>query len=637
MQQHIIEAAISGDATALEHIYNATIDRAYAIAFSIVKDEFEAQDITQEAYLTVFQRINTIEDSTRIEAWIAAIVRNKAIDYTRKNHPELFTDIESSVDDEDFSYADTIEAKGREYYPDEQIEQKETKRLIWEIIGELPEKQKQCIILRYQDDLKIKDIAVEMGLSEATVKSCLKYAHRKIEAGVKKLEKEGTKLYSFTPLTLMLFLRWMFREDKENRAAAAALSATKAGSRKVVGAKAASFGKRFYSAAKLVGKLTISQRIAAIVLTTAVAATSVASIVHHSNASSEDVNAANIDAPTVSIVTIPTADGSGSDDPNGENPDFAAETTIASESTEPTSTQPAQTQTAPTTPTPATPAPTQPTPTQPAPTQPTPTQPPPTEPTPTETTPTEPTPTETMPTETTIPTEVTLTITTSSFTMYEGENFPVEYTYTGLNTLSWQSSNPQVATVTDGMVTALSFGTTVISVTDNTSVSEITITIYDPNDLFLPPDYQYFNGYKWNGDQVVTADGNPVTSMLDMYGWYYLDPDNEFGCYNQVYVDLDRNNAIIAVYLPSWQIRVPDPNEDTYSYINGYEWDYANGCIVDSEGNPVSGLHEEDGEFYEHDTSDIYKYTHALLGGNGTVVALDKSSQSPNSPPDPSS
>lgn len=596
MQQHIVDAAISGDTAALEYIYNATIDRAYAIAFSIVKDEFEAQDITQEVYITVFQKLDTIEDSAKVDAWIARIVRNRAIDYTRKNHPELFSSFESRIDDEEFSYESTIEDANAAYRPDECLNEKETKRLIWEIINELPEKQKKCIILRYHEDLKIKDIAVKLGLSEPTVKSCLKYAHQKIEAAVKKLEKEGTKLYSFTPLTLMLFLRWMFREDKEDQAAAAALSATKAGSKKAVGVK---IGKRFVRVARTVKNFTITQKIAATILSVAVVAAPIAGAVHYTVASAEDMNMQSLQvltehispASTVSShrnhepVITPTADTAASNDVvHATVPTSAPLTNTHSVSTAHT---PPQVES-----------------------------------------------TEPEPTETITSLEATLALAANNISMQIGERISVEYSYSGNAPLSWSSSNSRVATIADGTITAATVGTTIISITDNTLSSEAIVTVSDPDDPLPAPDYEYRNGYTWNGEDVIDANGTPVLKF-DMHGWYYIDPDNEYGCYNYVWVNDSQPDSIIAVYLPSWQIRIPDPNEDVYQYINGYEWDYHDGLIVDSERNPANGLHEEEGVFYIGNSSDVYKYTRALFDETGTIIAVDTSTVALNPQPDP--
>lgn len=615
MQQHIIEAAVSGDATALEHIYKATIDRAYAIAFSIVKDEFEAQDITQEAYITVFQKLSTVENTARVEAWIATVVRNKAIDYTRKNHPELFSDIESSVDDEDFRYADTIEANGREYYPDEQIDQKETKRLIWEIIDALPDKQRQCIVLRYQEDLKIKDIAIQTGMSEATVKSCLKYAHGKIEAGVKKLEKEGTKLYSFTPLTLMLFLRWLLgkrTEDSSSAIGIGVMSATKAGAGEIAGAKAVSLGKTVAGIVQTAGKLSLAQKIGAVVLAATATIGSVAGIVQYQNrdrqtsvpvetASIGDFGNGSAMAPSISeSATVSFLKDTGSNT-NGS----LIETTAFTE------TQPERA---------ATPAPTTARSSSSKATEPE---------------STEPTPSNPTPTEPAAP-AAALTISTADFALDIGESKTVDYSYTGVSSLVWSSSQANVVTVSNGTATAVGTGTATITVSDGTLTSEVTVTVTDANDLFPAPDYKYINGYSWNGEDVVTADGEPVISRDAMEGRYYLDPDNVYGCYSLVFVDAERDGTVFAIYLPSWWICVPDPyGENGFWYANGYDWDYPNGYVVDAEGNVVNGLHEESGEFYFHDSTDVFKYTRALLDEDGNIVALDSSTQTPNPQPDP--
>ena len=120
--------------------------------------------------------------------------------------------------------------------------------------------------------------------------------------------------------------------------------------------------------------------------------------------------------------------------------------------------------------------------------------------------------------------------------MQIGERISVEYSYSGNAPLSWSSSNSRVATIADGTITAATVGTTIISITDSTLSSEAIVTVSDPDDPLPAPDYEYRNGYTWNGEDVIDANGTPVLKF-DMHGWYYIDPDNEYGCYNYVWVN----------------------------------------------------------------------------------------------------
>ena len=87
------------------------------------------------------------------------------------------------------------------------MEQKETSRLVQEILMELSDEQRQCIMLKYMENMKIKEIAELLGVSEGTVKSRLSYGLKKVEGKVVELEKQGTKLYGVQPIPF--FLAWL--------------------------------------------------------------------------------------------------------------------------------------------------------------------------------------------------------------------------------------------------------------------------------------------------------------------------------------------------------------------------------------------------------------------------------------------
>ena len=137
MEKKIIEAALAGDSLAFEEIYKKTNLQAHRIALQIVKDDYEAYDIVQEAYITLFQKLNTLEDPKKLESWFNTIVRNAAIDFVRKNRPEVFADLEANQD-EAFSIADTIPSEYAAFSPEASVDYEETKKIIGELVDKLP-------------------------------------------------------------------------------------------------------------------------------------------------------------------------------------------------------------------------------------------------------------------------------------------------------------------------------------------------------------------------------------------------------------------------------------------------------------------------------------------------------------------
>ncbi|MCD7908541.1 MAG: RNA polymerase sigma factor, partial [Clostridium sp.] len=103
---------------------------------------------------------------------------------------------------------------------EKQVDYAETKRLVQEMIDQLPEQQRMAVVLYYLENLSVGQIARMMECSEGTVKSRLNYGRKAIKTQVLALEKKGTKLYC---MPLVPFLYWMFRQQVLAAAAPAAV------------------------------------------------------------------------------------------------------------------------------------------------------------------------------------------------------------------------------------------------------------------------------------------------------------------------------------------------------------------------------------------------------------------------------
>lgn len=209
--QKIVKNAIAGDEEALEQIYDMTYRQAFSVALQIVKNEQDAQDVLQDAYLSAFRNLNRLENPEKLKSWFNSIVANRCKDWLRKKKPQLFTDI-SIGDETGEEFENSIKDERDTFSPEDNIDYSETKRLMQEILDNLPEDQKLCVLMYYYEEFSIKEIAEVLECSEGTVKSRLNYARKKIKGEVEELERRGTKLYSIAPIP---FILWMLRTEEK--------------------------------------------------------------------------------------------------------------------------------------------------------------------------------------------------------------------------------------------------------------------------------------------------------------------------------------------------------------------------------------------------------------------------------------
>ena len=206
-----VQAAIDGDQEAIAGLYNRTYNAVYQTVKSMIRDEDTVLDILQDAYVKGFQNLDRLKTPETFPAWIKQIARNTAKDWLKRKRPVLFSELENEDGDMTLDFEDDR----TDNLPETVMDQKETSRLINEILDALSEEQRVVVGLFYYQQLSVKEIAHMLDCSENTVKSRLNYARKRIKAQVEDLERHGTKLYSLSPIPFML---WLFRGMKAQAA-----------------------------------------------------------------------------------------------------------------------------------------------------------------------------------------------------------------------------------------------------------------------------------------------------------------------------------------------------------------------------------------------------------------------------------
>lgn len=204
--QKMVLAAQEGDREAFGWLYRETYDRNYYIVIKMVKNEQDAMDVLQDAYVKVFQKLSSFRynGSKSFASWTSKVASNTALDFLRKKNPILFSEMQGE-DDGDIPAPD-FEDESAENQPELALDRKETARIVQELLDCLSEEQRICVILRYVREMKVSEIAAECGCPENTVKSRLNYAKKRLLGERETLEKKGIRLYSVAPFTLLAFL-----------------------------------------------------------------------------------------------------------------------------------------------------------------------------------------------------------------------------------------------------------------------------------------------------------------------------------------------------------------------------------------------------------------------------------------------
>ena len=243
----LIKQARQGDQSAQEALLAAVQDRVYYHCKKMLKHEQDAQDAAQDVLIAVLTGLDKLREPGAFWGWVNGITANRCRHLLSAPHKEW----QIPEDEEGNSMLESVENLDQTLVPEAVLDDGETRRMILELVDALPPEQRMSVLFYYYDEMSVKDIAQAMEVSEGTVKSRLNYARKSIRSGVEEYERKGVKLYSLSPLVLLvLFLRQEADGMQLPPQAAAALSGkVLAGAKEAATSTAAAEGTAAGSAA----------------------------------------------------------------------------------------------------------------------------------------------------------------------------------------------------------------------------------------------------------------------------------------------------------------------------------------------------------------------------------------------------
>ena len=141
------------------------------IAFTILRNEAEAEDAAQDAFLKAFKYLAQFRSESRFSTWLIQVAINEARLRLRKSHLEIMRPIEDQ-ENEDGTYTPRDFADWREI-PSEALERKEVRQKLIAALGSLDQKYREVFVLRDVEHMSIEDTARVLGISAGAVKTRL--------------------------------------------------------------------------------------------------------------------------------------------------------------------------------------------------------------------------------------------------------------------------------------------------------------------------------------------------------------------------------------------------------------------------------------------------------------------------------
>src|ERR1043166_5628269 len=186
--EKLVRRAQRGDMVAFEELVARHRDKIYARAFSMMRNEDEAVDLSQEAWVKGWQRLKQFQGESSFVTWMTRIVINLCLDQLRKQKRHRTESIELM---EEESGGVERQMPVVQVNPTEGLERRELRARIDKALSQISAEHRTVLILHEFEELEYKEIAKRMQCSIGTVMSRLFYARRKMAnllAGYKREE-----------------------------------------------------------------------------------------------------------------------------------------------------------------------------------------------------------------------------------------------------------------------------------------------------------------------------------------------------------------------------------------------------------------------------------------------------------------
>lgn len=154
------------DSDAFAELYGLTYNKVYNYCHHYLRDSYLAQDAVQEIYILALKNICKLNDPTLFIAWLNQISFRVCYDMCKKNS-------ESYGNVTDPELLDIVKDEKIDTNPEAHTEQEDEYTRLRTAIENLPPNERQVIVLRYFNDMKIDDIASTMDISKSSVKRYL--------------------------------------------------------------------------------------------------------------------------------------------------------------------------------------------------------------------------------------------------------------------------------------------------------------------------------------------------------------------------------------------------------------------------------------------------------------------------------
>ena len=172
--RELIERTLAGDGNAFALIVERFQRKIYRVAYAIVRDDMEADTVTQDTFIQAYTHLGRFEGRSELETWLTRIAINRSRDWLRRRR---FVSLFARIDDENEIYLEPVDDRPD---PEREIMSRQLRVSIERAERKLSPQQKIIFRLRHYEERPLEEIAELLGLRSGTVRAHLFRAIHKI-------------------------------------------------------------------------------------------------------------------------------------------------------------------------------------------------------------------------------------------------------------------------------------------------------------------------------------------------------------------------------------------------------------------------------------------------------------------------
>jgi RNA polymerase sigma-70 factor (ECF subfamily) len=170
----LVRDALAGSQAAYRTLVTRYASAAVNVAAHLVHDRAVAEELAQDAFVRAFARLDSYDPERKFSAWFFRVLHNLVIDHLRRRRVETVSLDALAAD----GYHGPVDASAAS--PDDELERRGLATALEDALSRLRREYREVVVLRYQQELTIEEIAASLDLPEGTVKTFLHRARKEL-------------------------------------------------------------------------------------------------------------------------------------------------------------------------------------------------------------------------------------------------------------------------------------------------------------------------------------------------------------------------------------------------------------------------------------------------------------------------